>query len=400
MSTTKPTTAPKIPRSIWMLGLVSLFVDTSSELVHSLLPIFMVSSLGASMTYVGLVVGIAESTALIVKIFSGTLSDYFQKRKLLTIIGYGLAASTKLLFPLANSMGLVLTARFVDRIGKGIRGAPRDAMVGDIAPAEIRGACFGLRQSLDTVGAFFGPLLAIAGMIIFAGNIRTVLWIAVIPALISMIILIFGVEEPKIHYKIDKKPSLQLKEIYNLSSEYWKLVLIAGIFTLTKFSDAFLILKAQAIGFQVTFVPLIMVIMNIIYAFGAYPAGILSDKVNRKVVLLIGIVLLIIANIILAMADDFFMLVLGIIFWGMHMAFTQGLLATMVTDTTAPEIRGTAYGIFNFVCGIAMLLSSIIAGILWDQLGSSSTFIAGAIGAALACICLLVIYIRQNKRCV
>ena len=386
MSTTKPTTAPKIPRSIWMLGLVSLFVDTSSELVHSLLPIFMVSSLGASMTYVGIVEGIAESTALIVKIFSGTLSDYFQKRKLLTIIGYGLAASTKLLFPLANSMGLVLTARF--------------AMVGDIAPAEIRGACFGLRQSLDTVGAFFGPLLAIAGMIIFAGNIRTVLWIAVIPALISMIILIFGVEEPKIHYKIDKKPSLQLKEIYNLSSEYWKLVLIAGIFTLTKFSDAFLILKAQAIGFQVTFVPLIMVIMNIIYAFGAYPAGILSDKVNRKVVLLIGIVLLIIANIILAMADDFFMLVLGIIFWGMHMAFTQGLLATMVTDTTAPEIRGTAYGIFNFVCGIAMLLSSIIAGILWDQLGSSSTFIAGAIGAALACICLLVIYIRQNKRCV
>lgn len=384
-----------IPRSIWALGIVSLLMDTSSELIHSLLPLFMVSTLGATVTSVGIVEGIAESTALIVKLFSGVLSDYCRQRKVLTMIGYGLAALTKPFFPLANTIGLVMAARFMDRIGKGIRGAPRDAMVGDLAPPEIRGACFGLRQSLDTVGAFLGPILAICGMMLFSQNIRAVLWIAVIPAILSFIILAVAVKEPKIQHDEKSKERLNFREFRNIGSEYWKIIIIAGVYTLARFSDAFLILKAQATGLPIMLVPLVMIVMNIIYAFIAYPAGILSDRINRKTVFLIGITFLIAADIVLGFTNNLWMLTLGISLWGMHLAFTQGLLATMVTDTSPTHLRGTAYGIFNFVCGIIMLISSIIAGVLWDQLGSSYTFFVGAIFTSLAFIGLIVI---QSKR--
>ncbi len=379
-----------IPRSIWVLGIVSLFMDTSSELIHSLLPIFMVTTLGVSVTAVGIVEGVAESTALIVKLFSGVLSDYFRQRKTLTMIGYGLAAITKPLFPLANSIALVMVARFIDRIGKGIRGAPRDAMVGDLAPPEIRGACFGLRQSLDTIGAFLGPLIAICGMLFFSQNLRVVLWIAVIPAVFSFIILAVGVKEPKFHQDEQSKERLNFRECRNLGSEFWKLIIIASVYTLARFSDAFLILKAQATGLPIILVPLVMILMNIIYAFFAYPAGILSDYLKRKTVFLIGISFLIAANIVFGFTHNLWMLTLGISLWGLHLAFTQGLLATMVTDTSAPHMRGTAYGIFNFVCGIVMLISSIIAGLLWDHFGSSYTFFAGAIFTAIAFVGMLL----------
>ena len=387
-----------IPRSIWALGFVSLFMDASSELIHSLLPVFMVSTLGASMIFVGIVEGIAEATSLIVKIFSGTLSDYLRKRKLLTVIGYGMSTFTKPFFPLANTIGLVLSARFVDRIGKGIRDAPRDAMMGDIAPPEIRGTCFGLRQSLDTVGAFLGPLLAICGMLLLSDNIRAVLWIAIIPAFIAFIILIIGVKEPKIHHHEKIKIKIKIKDIYKIGSAYWQLVAVAGVLTLARFSEAFLILKAKDTGLSIAFVPLVMVAMNFIYAFAAYPAGIISDKVNRKTILLIGIVFLIIADIVLGFTSNLWMLTLGIIFWGMHMAFTQGLLATMVTDTTPQELRGTAYGVFNFVCGIAMLFSSIIAGVLWSRYGSSLAFFTGAMFSTIAFIGLFIIHSNHNPK--
>ena len=385
-----------IPKSIWALGFVSLFMDTSSELIHSLLPIFMVTTLGASVTSVGMIEGIAESTALIVKIFSGTLSDYFGKRKLLVMIGYGMAALTKPLFPIANTVSMVLTARFLDRIGKGIRGAPRDALVGDIAPPEIRGACFGLRQSLDTVGAFLGPLLAIAGMLLWADNIRTVLWIAVVPALIAFLLLAFGVEEPKREHTTQAKSPIHIRDIRHVGRAYWQLVAVAGVLTLARFSEAFLILKAQATGLPIAFVPMVMVVMNIIYSVAAYPAGILSDTVNRKTVLLIGVALLIAADVVLGFTSNLWMLTLGISLWGLHMAFTQGLLAAMVTDTTPAELRGTAYGVFNLVCGVAMLIASVIAGVLWDKFGASVTFFTGAGFAAIALISLLIL--RQKIR--
>ncbi|MDZ4744445.1 MAG: MFS transporter [bacterium] len=390
---TNSTARKVIPRSIWALGLTSLFMDASSELIHSLLPVLMVSKLGASMILVGVVEGVAESTASITKIFSGTISDYMRKRKVLVVIGYGLALITKPLFPLANSMAVVVAARFIDRIGKGIRGAPRDALIGDIAPPEVRGASFGLRQSLDTIGAFMGPLLAIGGMLLFANDITTVLWIAVIPAAIAVAILVFGVKEPETHRTLNTEvPSLQLRDLRNVGPAYWQLVAVAGLLTLARFSEAFLILKAQSTGLPILLVPMVMVVMNIAYALAAYPAGKLSDTIDRRRVLLIGLVMLIAADLVLGFGENLWMLGLGVTLWGLHMAFTQGLLAAMVADTTPTELRGTAYGVFNFVCGIAMLIASVVAGALWDSFGASTTFFAGAGFSAVSLLGLLFVY--------
>lgn len=387
-------TLKTIPRSIWALGFVSLLMDTSSELIHSLLPLFMVTTLGTSVTAVGIVEGIAEATALIVKIFSGTLSDYLGKRKLLTIIGYGLAAITKPLFPLANSLTTVLAARFIDRIGKGIRGAPRDALIGDLAPPEIRGACFGLRQSLDTIGAFSGPALAVLLMIVLSGNIHAVLWIATIPAFLSIAVLIFGVKEPKKQKTATSRPPLHLKDVRQMSTAYWSLVIISALFSLARFSEAFLVLKAQDIGLSMTFAPLIMVVMNIAYALSAYPAGKISDKYDRKAVLLAGIGLLAAADLILAISTNLWTLSAGVILWGLHMGFTQGSMAAMVTDTAQSHLRGTAYGIFNLASGLSLLVSSILAGILWDTFTPSATFLAGAVLAGIVFMCLS--YVIKN----
>ncbi len=376
-----------IPRSIWALGLVSLFMDASSELVHSLLPVFMVTTLGASVTTVGVIEGIAEATAMIVKVFSGTLSDFLGKRKLLTVIGYGLAAVTKPLFPLADTIGLVLTARFMDRIGKGIRGAPRDALIGEIAPPEIRGACFGLRQSLDTVGAFVGPLLAMLFMLVLADDIRSVLWMAVIPAFISVAILVFGVKEPASTRPIgEARIPIRPQDIRHVGRAYWQLVGIAGILTLARFSEAFLVLKAQATGLPIALVPMILIIMNIMYFLSAYPAGWLSDRVSRRKVLMAGVAFLLAADLVLGFASNLGMLAFGVILWGLHMGFTQGLFASMIADAAPPELRGTAYGVFNLVCGVTMLLASVIAGVLWDRFGSGTTFLAGAMFSGVALI--------------
>jgi len=381
-----------IPRGVWALGFVSLFMDTSSELVHSLLPVFLVSVLGASMTSVGLIEGVAEATALVTKIFSGTLSDYLGRRKALTVLGYGLAAVTKPLFPLAGSVGLVLTARIIDRIGKGIRGAPRDALVADLSPPHLRGASFGLRQALDTVGAFAGPVIAIVAMGLMANDMRAVFWIAVIPALASMVILLAFVNEPD--RRADAGPTrvpIRLADIKTLSSAYWAVVTVGAILTLARFSEAFLVLRASGTGLAITFVPLVLVVMNVAYAASAYPAGVWSDRAGRRVVLLAGVGVLVLADVVLAMASTLWIVMVGVFLWGLHMGLTQGLLATMVTDTAPATLRGTAFGAFNLVSGVAMLAASVLAGLLWDRFGATGTFMAGAVFslislAGLACV--------------
>lgn len=355
-------------------------MDTSSELVHSLLPVFLVTGLGASMTSVGLIEGVAEATALITKIFSGTLSDYLGRRKALTALGYGLATITKPLFPLAGSVGMVLTARFIDRIGKGIRGAPRDALVADLSPPHVRGASFGLRQALDTIGAFAGPVLAIFAMGLLANDIRAVFWIAVIPALVSITILLAFVHEPdrKVETGTPRVP-LRLADIGTLSGAYWAVVTVGGVLTLARFSEAFLVLRASDTGLAVALVPLVLVVMNLVYAASAYPAGVWSDRAGRRVVLLAGVGVLLLADLVLAAASDVWMVMGGVALWGLHMGLTQGLLATMVTDTAPPALRGTAFGVFNLVSGVALLVASMLAGLLWDRFGPSGTFAAGAI---------------------
>ena len=379
-----------IPGSIWALGFVSMFADISSEMIHSLLPVFLVTVLGASTLAVGLIEGIAESIALITKVFSGTLSDYLGRRKFLTTLGYGLAAFTKPLFPLASSVAWVVTARFIDRIGKGIRGAPRDALVGDIAPSHLRGACYGLRQSLDTVGAFVGPLMATIFMALTLNNFRTVFWIAVVPAFLALALMIF-VKEPETVRSADKPRSpIRGADFRLLGTAYWWLVLIAAVLTLARFSEAFLVLRAQNIGLPIALVPLVMVVMNLAYAVSAYPAGHLSDKMDRRLILAAGLVVLIGSDVVLALATGVWQVIVGVALWGLHMGLTQGLLAALVADTTPSLLRGTAFGVFNLASGIAMLIASFLAGWLWDQYGPQATFYAGAGFTTVALLGLMI----------
>jgi MFS family permease len=387
--------SPAIPRGIWMLGFVSLFMDVSSELIHGLLPVFMVSSLGASAFAVGVVEGVAESTALIVKVFSGVLSDYFGKRKFLAVIGYGLGALSKPLFALALTVNWVFAARFIDRIGKGIRGAPRDALVADIAPPEIRGAAYGLRQSLDTVGAFLGPLLGVVLMLYWAGDFRTVFWFAVIPALIAVGLLIFGVKEPGTGGAARKPTAaIEWQTLAEMGSAYWFVVAVGGVFTLARFSEAFLILRAQQQGLPNSYAPLVLVVMNVVYALSAYPLGKLADRMSHLALLGAGLAVLIIADLVLAEAQGLLAVSLGVALWGLHLGMTQGLLATMVADTAPAQLRGTAFGFFNLASGITMLVASVLAGLLWDRLGPGVTFYAGAIFALAA---LLMLALRSGR---
>ncbi len=381
----------RLPAAIWALGFVSLLMDISSEMIHSLLPVFMVTVLGTSMWAVGLIEGIAEATALIVKVFSGVLSDYWRKRKPLAVLGYGLGAASKPLFALATTTGMVLVARLIDRIGKGIRGAPRDALVADLAPPGMRGAAFGLRQSLDTVGAFVGPLLAMGLMLLWANDFRAIFWVAMVPGFMAVALLLFGVKEPAPTHTAPEAPRrnpISGAELRRLSATYWRVVAIGAVFTLARFSEAFLVLRAMQGGLPIAYTPLVLIVMNVVYSLGAYPFGKLSDSVNHTKLLGWGLVVLIGADLLLAFSSHWTTVWAGVGLWGLHMAMTQGLLATMVAGAAPSDLRGTAFGFFNLVSGLAILVASTVAGVLWDQLGAPVTFIAGAL-FSLAALALL-----------
>ena len=368
----------RIPRAVWVLGFVSLLMDVSSEMIHSLLPLFMVTSLGVSALTVGLIEGLAEATALIVKVFSGVLSDYWGKRKGLALFGYGLGAMTKPLFAIASTAGLVLTARLLDRVGKGVRGAPRDALVADVTPAHLRGAAFGLRQSLDTVGAFLGPLMAVALMLLWSDDFRAVFWVAVIPAALAVALLFVGLKEPANTSSQPRTNPIQREALRRLSPAYWWVVGLGALFTLARFSEAFLVLRAQQSGMALALIPLVMVAMNGVYALCAYPFGKLSDRMRHSHLLAWGLLVLIAADLVLVSSSHWSVVLGGVVLWGLHMGMTQGLLAAMVAHTAPADLRGTAFGLFNLISGVAMLLASVCAGLLWDRWGASFTFYAGA----------------------
>ena len=374
-----------IPRGVWVLGAVSLCMDLSSELVHALLPLYMATVMGASMLVIGVVEGIAEATALVVKLFSGVLSDAFRKRKPLVLLGYGLGALSKLVFPLAPTLGWVVAARFADRVGKGIRGAPRDALIADLAPADVRGRSFGLRQALDTVGGIGGPVLALAAMAYFAGDFRAAFWVAVVPAALCVALIVFGVEEPAPRAaEGSAKPRWRLADTRRLPAAFWVVVAIAAVLTLARFSEAFLVLRAQHVGLGVAQAPLVMVAMSVVYALAAYPAGAAVDRGGGVWLLAGGLVALVAADVVLARADAAGMVLGGAALWGLHMGLTQGLLAALVAGAAPADLRGTAFGVFNFVGGVALLVASVLAGWLWDAYGPAYTFGAGAVFTALA----------------
>lgn len=380
-----------LPVGIWALGLVSMFMDISSELIHSLLPVFMVTALGASMATIGLIEGVAEATAAITKVFSGAISDYLGRRKWLAVLGYGLAALTKPIFPLATTIGWVFTARFIDRMGKGIRGAPRDALVADIAPPKLRGAAYGLRQSLDSLGASIGPIAALAFMVWLANDIRAVLWVAVVPAFVAVALLVLGVKDPESSgANSGMRSPLALVDAKRLPVRYWLIVLLGAVFTLARFSEAFLVLRAQDVGLTLGYVPLVLIVMNVTYTVTSYPAGVAADKVNQRTLLIMGLGMLAAADLVLAVTTSPLLALTGAALWGIHMGLTQGLFAKLVADTAPSELRGAAFGIFNLVSGGALLLASVLAGALWAAFGAPATFLGGAAFAILAVLGLFV----------
>lgn len=374
-----PARGRRVPLDVWALGFVSLLMDASSELVHSLLPIFMVSVLGASMVTVGLLEGIAEATASVAKVFSGTLSDRWRRRKPLVVLGYGLGALSKPAFPLATAVGWVFAARFVDRIGKGIRGAPRDALVADITPEPLRGAAFGLRQALDSIGAVVGPGLAVLLMWWLANDIRAVLWFAIIPAVLAVALLVVAVREPETAAgKASAHAPVSIRDVRTLPRRYWLVVGLGVTFTLARFSEAFLVLRAEEVGTATGQVPLVMAVMSGVYALGAYPAGVAADRLGGRAPLLIGLAVLIGADLVLAAADTTTVVLVGAGCWGLHMALTQGLFSKLVADVATDRLRGTAFGIFHLMTGGALLVASVVAGALWSRFGPAATFYAGA----------------------
>jgi MFS family permease len=381
----KRLTAPgRIPQTVWALGFVSLFMDISSEIIHSLLPVFLVSVLGAGLETVGLIEGVAEATAMITRVFSGALSDWLGKRKILALIGYGLGAASKPLFALAPGIGLVFTARFFDRVGKGVRGAPRDALMADVTPPELRGAAFGLRQSLDSTGAFAGPLLAIGLMLLTGNHFRNVFWIAFVPGLLAVLILFFGVQEPPTRSDQKFRFPLSRRNLAFLDRRYWLVVMVGAMFTLARFSEAFLLLRAEMLGLHISLIPLVLVIMNIVYSLTAYPVGQLSDRIGRKGLLALGLIVLVGSDLLLAFAGNFWWVFAGAGLWGLHLGLTQGLLSALVADATTAHLRGTAFGLFGLVNGISILLASLLAGWLWQHYGAPAAFFSSAVIATLA----------------
>ncbi len=387
-----------LPVGIWGLGLTSMFMDISSELVHSLLPVFMSGVLGASMLTIGLIEGVAEATASVTKLFSGTLSDRWGRRRPLLLVGYGMAAVTKPIFPLASTIAWVAAARFIDRVGKGIRGAPRDALVADITPIESRGAAYGLRQALDSFGAAVGPLLAIGCMVLLSGNITAVLWVGVAPAFIAVLLLVLMVKEPgSVPRVADLSSPFGSVGLRRLGARFWFLAALGALFTLARFSDAFLVLRAQQAGLSLTLVPLVMVAMNVVYASAAYPAGRAADGRDPRVLLILGLAVLVIADIVLARAGSASMVLAGAAIWGLHMALTQGLFSKLVADVAPADLRGTAFGVFNLVTGLAVLAASVGAGALWTRYGYAATFLGGALFAALTAVGVLFTRLRDQS---
>jgi MFS family permease len=397
----------RIPAGVWVLGFGSLFMDASSELIHSLLPLYMVSALGASVGMVGLIEGIAEATAQITKVFSGTLSDRFRRRKFPLVLGYAMAALTKPVFPLASSLGWIMAARFADRVGKGIRGAPRDALVADLTPPELRGAAYGLRQGLDSIGAFLGPVLAIACMAWFAGNIKACMWVGVAPALITVGLLAFGIREPRREPSPAGNADRQAESgrvkageraqagrrmpfgLDRLGARLWLIVALGSVFSLARISEAFLVLRAQSVGLPLGRAPIVMILMNVVYALGAYPAGAAADRWSNRTLLVLGLLILIGADLALAAAGSPALVFAGALLWGLHMALTQGLFSKLVAGACPPDLRGTGFGVFNLCAGLSLLAASSAAGALWDRFGPPAAFLGGAMCAALCAAGLL-----------
>lgn len=385
MSSDRPATKIKIPRTVWVLGFVSLLMDISSEMIHALLPLFMAGALGASAIWIGLVEGIGEGTALIAKVFSGVVADRFGHKKHLVFAGYFLGVVSKPVFALAGCMPVVLAARFFDRIGKGLRGAPRDAIVADVTDESIRGAAYGLRQSLDAAGAFVGPLIATLLLLLWTEDLRSIFWIALIPGAACLLLILIGVEDNVTETKNTKR--IEWNEIGSvMTPAFRQLVILGTLFSLARFSNAFIVLKAADIGIDQAWIPMIIVLMHIAFSLSSYPFGMLADRLNPMRLLALGMVLLALSDLLFAFAANTAVLILGVVLFGMHLGATQGIFSAIVSEVAVSHLRATAFGVFNFFSGIALLVSGLVAGGLWELFGAQYCFAGGVVFAVLTLV--------------
>ena len=392
------TVRERIPRAVWVLGGVSLFMDMSSELVHAILPVYLTTVLGLSVLTVGIIEGIAEATASMLKVVSGVISDHFRRRKALTLLGYGLSALTKPVFPLAATAYGVVAARFVDRVGKGIRGAPRDAIIADVTPPSVRDAAYGLRQALDTVGAFAGPLLAMLFLWLWAGDMRAVLWIAVVPAALAVILLAFGVSEPAHEAAGGSAAPPRLHALMALSQPFWLLMLLAALLSLARLSEAFLVLRAQELKLGLMWIPLVMIVMSAVYSASSYPAGVWAARVGRRAMLMASLLALAAAEAALAWLPHGAGLWAGVALWGLHMGLSQGGLSAWVAELAPAEQRATAFGVFHFTTGLSQLVGGGLTGWVWTRHGSAAAFTMGCAWAVVALVMLSIVARRSRAQ--
>ena len=363
----------------------------SSAMIYSLLPVFMVRVLGISIASVGVIEGTAEATNSLIKIVSGAASDWIGRRKPLVVFGYTLSAVIKTIFPVAGTVSAVLAARVIDRLGKGIRDAPRDAFLADLTAKEIRGEGFGLRLALAISGFVVGPLIAIGLMKLSGDDFQLVFWIALIPAYLSLVVLFVAVKELPFNYdESQRRRPIRRGDIIALPAVFWWVVAIASLLSLARFSQAFLVLKAHDIGVDAAFVPMVLVVMYLVFSVAAYPFGVLADHLDRRLQLGIGTVILVGADVVLANASTVWLTMLGAALWGLQLGVTQGLLGATIADVAPDRLRGTAFGIYDVAIGVGTFIASAGAGALWMAGGPSIAFSFSACVATAAALMLLL----------
>lgn len=389
-----PGTADKLDRNVWAAGLVSLLTDISSEMIVPVLPLFLTGVLGASAQVVGLIEGVAEFTASLVKSVSGWLSDRAGRRKPLMVLGYGVSNVVKPFLGLTGSWGQVLAIRFADRFSKGVRGAPRDALIADSTPTHLRGRAFGLHRGLDTVGAAIGPLTAALVLNLYAGNLRAVFWWTAVPGVLAVLLLVGFVRDtgrraagaaPTAPSPVMRGWSLSLQPL--VPRLRW-FVVVSTVFAIGNSADAFLVLRAQGLGLSVALVPIAYFLFNASYAVLSYPAGALSDKIGRRPVLLGGFIAFALIYAGFGAARHSWQVWILFLFYGIYYAGTEGIQKAYMTDHVGAEQRGTAVGILNAWTGLAALPASLIAGVMWDRFGQPATFYVSAAIAVLATLLL------------
>ncbi len=386
-----PQAAP-LPATVWILGIASLLNDVSTEIIHSVLPLYMVTALGASFIAVGLLEGTAEALASVLKVGAGGLSDLLGKRKALVVSGYALSTLVKGCYALAGDMTMVMIARLGDRVGKGIRVGPRDALVADSTSPEQRGAAYGLRQSLDTVGAVIGPGLSFVLLSLWHMDYKNIFAIAIVPGIIAVLLLLIGVREPEKRESKSDDKKLHKDLLKRLSPAYWSLVVVSFLFNLGNSSDAFILLKGKEAGLALGMVPLMLVVMNVFYAACAYPAGKLSDKLGRVAMLRVGLLFYALVYLGFAFCNTQWQVWTLMALYGVQLGLTQGTLLALVSDVTDADTRGTAFGMISLVTGLALLPASLIAGFLWQNVGSWATFGAGTVCSVVALIVFSIWY--------